>query len=362
MAQNAVGRLFRSQQSATTTLRQSVGSITQTRGISRHAVPTFTPTSSPELDQALTRFREELFIPFGLGQQQRRLMFRQKYADQLEQEPVTANLGEEEFLLRPMDPQSRPTKKEAVEVISMMKNTTDWKNLVPLLSGLRMSNRLVKSGRLEWIVRKAAEANALGVVLECAKQVERTGLRLNDVGFVQRLFFELHRKAQKAEFQGPEVAKALSIATQLVGLMERPGHVEHDVMKDPKRRPFVIGTLLELSAARALSEFGGKDVDGNVRIYSQRLLGSWSLGNFNSETADWVSVDKMLQENIPIYNGMKLALQVHGILNEKAVAPAMKNRLNELNQLFTNQLKSVPEKVQQKPTVGLVQAQLLYQG
>ncbi|PYI06119.1 hypothetical protein BO78DRAFT_344299 [Aspergillus sclerotiicarbonarius CBS 121057] len=360
MAQNAVGRLFRSQNSSS--LRQSIGSFTQTRNVSRNAVPTFTPTSSPELDQTLNRFREELFIPFGLGQQQRRLMFRQKYADRLEQEPVTANLGEEEFLLRPMDPQSRPTKNEAIEAISLMKNTTDWNNLVSLLAGLRMSNRLIKASRMEWIVRKAAEANALGVVLECAKQVERTGLRLNEVGFVQRLFFELHRKAQAAEFEGPEVAKALSIATQLVGLMERPGHVQHDVVKDPKRRPFVIGTLLELSAARALSEFGGKDQDGNVRLYSQRLLGSWSLGNFNSETTEWVAVDKMLQENIPIYNGMKLALQVHGIVNERAVAPGLKNRLNELNQLISNQVKNAPEKVQQKPTVGLVQAQLLYQG
>ncbi|RAK98931.1 uncharacterized protein BO80DRAFT_503711 [Aspergillus ibericus CBS 121593] len=360
MAQNAVGRLFRSQNSSS--LRQSIGSITQTRGISRHAVPTFTPTTSPELDQALNRFREELFIPFSLGQQQRRLMFRQKYADRLEQEPVTANLGEEEFLLRPMDPQSRPTKNEAIEVISLMKNTTDWKNLVPLLSGLRLSNRVLKSSRMEWIVRKAAEANALGVMLECAKQVERTGVQLNEVGFVQRLFFELHRKAQRAEFQGPEVTKAWSIATQLVGLMERPGHVQHDVAKDPKRRPFLIGILLELSAARALSEFGGKDQDGMVRLYSQRLLGSWPLGNFNGETTEWVAVDQMLQENIPIYNGMKLALQVQGVPHERSVAPALKNRLNELNQLIAKQLKNAPEKVQQKPTVGLVQAQLLYQG
>ncbi|GKZ20988.1 hypothetical protein AbraIFM66951_010187 [Aspergillus brasiliensis] len=360
MAQNAVGRLFRSQNS--TTLRQSIGSLTQTRNASRNAIPTFQQTSSPELDQALTRFREELFIPFGLGQDQRRLMFRQKYADRLEQEPVTANISEDEdFLLRPMDPQSRPTLKEAAEVISLMQSKEDWKNLVPFLSGLQLAKRHLKPSRLEWLVRKAGEHNALNSVVECAKQAEKTGVRLNEVGIVQRLFFELHRKAQKAEFQGQEVTKAFNMATQLVGLMERPAHAQHDVMADPKRKPFVAGTLLELSAARALSEFEGKDQGGLVRIYSSRVLGCWKMGNFASDVQDWRAVDKMLQENVPIYNGMKLALKVQGIANEKAVAPGLKNRLNELGQLIAKQKKSAPQEIQKNPSLGLEQAQLLHE-
>ncbi|KAB8274104.1 hypothetical protein BDV30DRAFT_209788 [Aspergillus minisclerotigenes] len=362
MAQNAIGRLFRGQSSST--LRQSVGTLTQKRCYSsKNAIPTFSPTSSAELDQALNRFREELFIPFGLGTQQRRLMFRQKYADRLEEEPVSVSVGEDEepFLLRPMDPQSRPTKKEIVDVVTLMQTTKDWQNLIPFLSGLRMSHRVIKSDRWEWLVRRAGQADALGIILEAAKQSERTGLRLNNVDIVQRIFFELHRKAQRGEFKDPEVSKAFTLAKQFVSLMEAPEHIEHNLQLDPKRKPFVIGTLLELSAARAINELGGNDEGDLVRSYAQRLLGSWSFGNFSRDTKNWHEVDHVLQEIVPIYNGMKLALKVNGISNDKSVAPGLKTRVNELGTLIANQKKAAPEKAVQRPTSGLEQSHLLHQ-
>ncbi|KAF9891262.1 hypothetical protein FE257_004826 [Aspergillus nanangensis] len=361
MAQNAVGRLFRGQSSST--LRQSIGTLTSKRSYSKNAIPSFSPTSSPELDQALIRFREELFIPFGLTTPQRKLMFRTKYADRLDEEPVSVSIGEDEepFLLRPMDPQSRPTIKEAWDTIALMKTTKDWQNLIPFLSGLRMSHRLVKSDRWQWLMRRAGHADALGIMLECAKQPERTGLRFRNVDIVQRYFFELHRKAQQADFQDPAVSKTLGLAKQAVTLMESPEHQEHNLELDPKRRPFVVGTLLELSAARALNVFGGKDETGDVRLYAGRLLGTWGAGTFDSEAKDWVNIDRMLQENVPIYNGMKLALQVNGISNDKTIAPALKTRVNELGMLITNQKKAASENVKQQPTLGLEQSQLLHQ-
>ncbi|KAA8647004.1 hypothetical protein EYZ11_000137 [Aspergillus tanneri] len=360
MAQITIRSLFRGQSSSA--LRQLIGAITQKRSYSKNAIPTFSPTSSPELDQAFNRFREELFIPFGLGTSQRKTMFRQKYAQKLEEEPVSVAIGEnnETFLLRPMDPQSRPTKEEIVDLISMMKTTNDWQNLLPFLSGLRMSNRRLNPNRWEWLVRKAGQADALGIVLECAKQPERTNLRLKNVGFVQRLFFELHRMAQIREFKDPAVSKALSLAKQFVSLMEAPEHIERNPELDPKRKPVVIGTLLELSAARSLNGLEGKDENGDVLAFAQRLLGSWSLGNFNSETKQWVKVDHMLQENVPIYNGMKLALQVNGISNNKSVAPGLKTRINELGTLIANQKKAAPEHIKQRPTIGFAQSQLLH--
>ncbi|KAL1970881.1 hypothetical protein VTN77DRAFT_2715 [Rasamsonia byssochlamydoides] len=358
MAQNAVGRLFRCQ----SCFRQSWTSFTQARSYSKNAIPTFPPTSSPELDQALNRFRQELFIPFGLGEKQRRLMFRQRYAHKLEEEPVTVTVGEDEkFQLRPMDPQSRPRKEEIVDVVKLMKTTKDWQNIIPFLTALRMSRRYLKLSRWEWLVRKAGEANALGIILECAKQAERTGLQLKHVDLVHRLFFALHLKAQAAEFQGEATAKALSLARQAVMLMEAPEHVNHDIQWDPKRRPSLIGVLLELSAARALNEFQGDDADGHVRAYAQRLLATWPLGSFEEEPKKWHRVDRLLQENVPIWNGIRLALQVHGIAADKALATSLKARLGELSKLIAKHQSLAPEKIQQQPSVGYKQAQLLFQ-
>ncbi|PWY90795.1 hypothetical protein BO70DRAFT_425736 [Aspergillus heteromorphus CBS 117.55] len=358
MAQNAVGRLFRSH-NATTTLRQSVGSFTQQRSASGRALPHFRTADTIEVEEALDRLREELFVPFGVGVRQRRLMFRQKYAEKLAQEPVTASVGDEEVTLRPMNPHTLPTKNEAFEAIAHMKTYNDWRNLSPLLSGLKMSNRIVKPSRMEWIVRKAGEADALGVLLGCARRAKITGMRLNDVDLVQRIFFELHRKAQRAGFQGVEASKALSFARQFTEMMESPDHVEHDITRDPKRRPFVIGTLLELAAARALSEFEGKDLKGEVRVYAQRLLACWKLGNFDREEKDWVAIDRMLQENVPILTGMKLALQVKGVSSDRTVSLSLKSHSDKLATLVANQAKLAPADVQANPSLGLQQARIL---
>lgn len=328
--------------------------------LSHPAIPTFSPTSSQELDQALNRFREELFIPFGLGEQQRKLMFRQKYSERLDDQPISVTIGEDEkFQLRPMDPQSRPRNQEITQVVSLMKTTKDWQNIIPFLAGLRMAGRVLKPNRWEWLIRKAGAADALGIILECAKQSERTGLRLNNVDVVQKFYFMLHQKAQAAELQGKGLAKALSLARQAAMLMEAPEHVVHDVQQDPKRRPFVVGVLLELSAARALNEFGGNDEGGHVRTYAQRLLATWPLGSFDAETKDWPRVDRMLQENVPIYNGMKLALQVNGIASDKAVSSGLKARVSELERLIREQKKSAPAEVKEQPTLGFKQSQLL---
>ncbi|KAI9045391.1 uncharacterized protein KD926_008818 [Aspergillus affinis] len=361
MAQNAIGKLFRGQSSGS--LRQSIGSLTQKRGYSKNGIPTFTKTSSADLDAALDHFREELFIPFGLRTSQRRTMFRQKYVDQLNEEPITVPISEtENFTLRHMDPLKMPSVKEAVDVIAKMQTTNDWQNLLPFLSGLQMSNRKIKPDRWEWVVRRAAKADALGIILECAKRSERTNLRLNDAGLVKRLFFELHRKAQEGEFKDPAITKAVKLAQQFVMLMEAPQHLDQNRDTDPKRKPAVIGVLLELSAAHALNVNSTRDEGLYVRTYAERLLGSWQFGNFSSEVKDWRSVDLMLQENVPIYNGMKLALQVHGISNENSIARGLKTRINELGILIANQKKLAPEKIQQQPSTGLEHAHLLHRG
>jgi hypothetical protein len=289
-------------------------------------------------------------------------MFRQKYADKLEEEPVTVAIGEDEnFQLRPMDPQSRPRKQEIVEVVSLMKTTKDWQNIIPFLAGLRISRRFLNQGRWEWLIRRAGEANALGIILECAKQSERTGLRLREVDVVQKLFFALHQKAQAADFKGPANTKALSLAQQAVMLMQDPKHINHKLELNPMRRPFLIGVLLELSAANVLYEFEDRDESGRVHAYAERLMATWPLGAFDAKTRDWVHIDRMLQENVPIWNGIRLALQVNGIASNRALSVPLRIHLEELGALITKQRRLASEEVRQRPTLGYKQSQLMYQ-
>lgn len=288
-------------------------------------------------------------------------MFKTKFADRLDEEQYTTVIGEndEEFQLRPMHPLTRPTLKEAFETISLMQNTQDWKNIIPFMSGLKLSKRVVKDDRWEWIIRQATEANALGIMLECAKQVDRTGFQLKNVGVVRRYYFELHRWAAKSKFSEPTVSKAFGFAKQAAELMETPQHVVRDPEVDPKRRPFVIGTLLELSAARALNQFGGQDEGGLVATYANRLQGVWSLVDTDKGTSDWPAADLRLQENVPILNGMNLALQVKGITGDESIGGWLKQEKSKLGKLVQSLTSNAPANVKEKPTIGFQQAIIL---
>lgn len=326
------------------------------------AVPTFTATSSSELDEKLNRMREELFIPFSLSVAQRKMMFKQKYADRLNEEPFTATIGDadEEFDLRPMDPQTRPTLNEAFETIALMKTPADWQNIVPFLVGLRRSNRILTDGRWEWLVRKAGGAHALGTLLECAKLADSTGFRFSRAGVAMRYFFELHRTAHSSGLSDPVVDKCLRLGQQAVSLMEDADHAVGDPALDPKRSPFTIGVLLELSAIRAINQFNGKDEDGHVAAYAQRLLGVWRRVSFNDSAKNWTDIDHMLQENVPIFNGIKLALNVKGITKNESIGPSLSKALADLGKWITSQKQKAPENVRQRPTIGYQQAASLH--
>ena len=285
-------------------------------------------------------------------------MFKTKFADRLDEEQYTTAIGEndEEFQLRPMHPLTRPTMKEAFETISLMKNTQDWKNIIPFLSGLKLSKRVVKDDRWEWIIRHATEANALGIMLEAAKQADRTGFKLSSVGIVRRYYLELHRWAAKNKFSEPTVSKAFGFAKQAAESMEWPQHVVRDPQVDPKRRPFVVGTLLELSAARALKQFDGKDEGGLVATYANRLQGVWSLVDTSKDASDWPAADLRLQEIVPILNGIDLALQIKEIADHNTIGGWLKQEKAKLKGIIQSLTAKAPENVKEKPTIGYQQA------
>ncbi|KAF3027470.1 hypothetical protein E8E15_009750 [Penicillium rubens] len=335
MAQFAMSRLFR--QSTTSPVRQSILRPMQARSYgSNAAIPTFTSTSSPELDEALERFRNELFIPLALPKRQRKSVFREKYATQLQNEPITVKISEtEEFTLTPKTRHDLPSKKDALEVLKMMVAAKNFSNLFPYLSALRMSNYAINSDRWEYIIRKTSDAGKLSTIIECARQSQRTGLSLGNKNIARRLFFELHRTAAKPNSAGNPAVKALRLAREAASLMDAPEHSVEDIQDDPKHQPFVIGTLLELSAVCA--QMNEADID-LVRGYAQKLDAAWSRGNFKDDAATSFETIERLEENLAIYNGMRLAV---GLPKAAQDTGSFKTRCNELRDVLISQLQKV---------------------
>ncbi|KAJ5794666.1 hypothetical protein N7457_001265 [Penicillium paradoxum] len=322
MAQTAMSRLFR--QSTTSSVRQSILRPAQARSYGSNsaatgtAIPTFTTTSSTELNEALDRFRNELFIPLGLPKRQRKSVFKQKYAQQLEHEPITVKISE--------------TEEEALDVLNIMVTTKNFSNLFPFLSGLRMSNYSINSNRWEYIIRKVSEAGKLSVIIECARQFQRTGLSLGDKNIARRLFFELHQTAERADFEPEATAKALKLAMEAASLMEAAEHTARDIQHDPKHQPFVIGTLLELSAACGKTELS------KVRDYAAKLDAAWSRGHFKDDAATAIEAQTRLEENLAVYNGMRLSL---GITKAAQATEAFQARCDELEPILIAQLRKI---------------------
>lgn len=329
-------------------------------------VPTFAPTSSTELDQALNRFREQLFIPFGLPRRQRRSMFKEKHAQKLVDEPITVSIGEnEEFTLRPMKLTDLPTKKEALHVLKLMSAANDYKNLVPFMSGLGMAHYEINSNKWEQLMRATNKSNKLSVILQCAQQSNRTGLQLRGIDIVRRLFFELHTMAQKGESKSEEVNKALGLTKQAIDLMESERHVDEHwrpaPSKDPLLQPFVIGTLLELSASRAINEFGGKDEANEVITTAWKLVNSKLLFRHEKAPAD-VGISQQehwLQETIPVYNGLRLSLLVHGIALDKTLHSSLTSKLEKVKAALDEQMAKYSVEDAKRPfSFGTIQASL----
>ncbi|KAJ5919679.1 hypothetical protein N7454_009514 [Penicillium verhagenii] len=334
-----MGRLFRLQG----TSRQSV-TFSQVRTFaSKSAIPTFTTTASTELNQALEHWRQDLFIPFGLPKRQRMSMFKEKHARRLEDEPITVKISEtEEYTLRPLKLSSLPKSKEAINVFRLMEAANDYKNLVPFLSGLWNAQMSISPARWQYLIRKTGSAGRLSLILECARQEKHTGLSLQNNDNTERLFFEFHRMAHEAGFKGEKVNKALKMAKQAVDIMDT---YAPSPATNPKYQPYVIGTLLELSAARALAEAGGKD-NGDVLNYARKLIASWHLGDFSTIPKDQFDAELVNQrfiESIAVCKGLQLCLSIHGLAVDKALHTAVTARLSEVKKAITAQLKAIPE-------------------
>ncbi|KAJ5775507.1 uncharacterized protein N7511_000518 [Penicillium nucicola] len=339
MAQTAVGRLFR--QSTTSSISQSVLRPSQVRSFgNKAAIPTFTPTAIPKLDQALDRFRQDLFIPLGLPKRQRKSVFKPKYAQALEHDPITVKISEnEEFTLTPKNKHELPSKKDAMEVLHMMVETRDFSNLFPFISGLRMSNYTISTDRWEYIIRKAARTGNLAAVIECANQYSRTGLSLGNMNIARRLFYELHHNASRRHFQDRTTVNALKLAERAASLMERPEHsVRGDSANDPKQQPFVIGTLLELSVACNVDD---TSLTTKVVNYSKALKANWGLGKFEDEYTTPAEKQFRAEENLAIVNAVRMGNLVS---RPNPSLVSLMPRAEALEAVLAEQLKSVKNK------------------
>ncbi|RAL66521.1 hypothetical protein DID88_006211 [Monilinia fructigena] len=320
-------------------------------------VPSFSPTSSPELDALLSKYRKNLFLPAHLSEYDQELVYGDRHAQSLLTEPVKVQIGEEEFVLEHINrlKDVPSTVKGFRQILNLMTEPKDWDNLPNLLEGLHDCKRPLSGPLSCQMIRRAGLLGRMDTVIESARRVQYTGFSLRDEEVVMQVMYWIQHKAQISGFGEKETKQALAWAEIVVDLLEDPKHAGHkgpllaEDANDVRALPEVIGILLQLAAVRAVKHTDGKDVDGKVATYTTRLLGtrydlSTSLLNMkrpeirvyskadpiNSEVANQTKTDgtdysireiqnKTLRAKnhwlvaaVPVLHGMKAAQKVFG--------------------------------------------------
>ncbi|KAJ5223420.1 hypothetical protein N7468_007962 [Penicillium chermesinum] len=307
-------------------------------------VPHFKPTQSPELDQALDYYRQNLFIPFSLPKRQKQTVFQEKHRKRLLDDPISFNISEtEEYTLRPISLWEVRQKNKVNQVLDMMIEANDFQNFGAFVRGMHNAGLRISSSRWEKLIRKIGAADQLHILLGCARRQSEIGLDLQQIGVLESLFYQFHRMAAKADFKGEQVTKALHMARQTVDLIEFYGIQNLEATSNklstlPASQPFVIATLLELSAARAIDEFGGKDQDGEALKYVRKLLANWDLVDLKpSPEAD---MNQWIGRTVSIHNGLKLSLSIQDLSLDKELQSRVKSHLTKTKNALSQQLKN----------------------
>ncbi|KAI7465892.1 hypothetical protein KC357_g7530 [Hortaea werneckii] len=292
-----------------------------------HGIPNFSETANDDLNNVLASMRSTHFIPGYLPKQERRMILGRKYRQQLQDNPVTVNVADEEVNLEWLDREKDiPNRTDLFHrAIDLMASTNNWTNLPSLLTGLKHSGAKLDEKALGKTVRKAASAGRIGIIIQCLQQSTNTGLTLRHEEVLQNVLWALHSHPQLTGWQDEEaLLHSLKAANQIALLLETPEHnpyiktTKNHILRphDPRRSPEVLALFLELAAVYSWRFQAGKDTDGKVMTYTSRLLSILSTSHLEARqlpgslTPRKSGPQREMLMGIPLWQGLSLAEKI----------------------------------------------------
>lgn len=248
------------------------------------------------------------------------MIYSAKTSAQLLSEPVHVELGpDQKHQLKPLDrTRDEPdTRKGLRRILDLMRDAQHWHNLPAFLTELQKAKRRIQPVEFERVARRASESGRQDMVMACVRQAKDTGLVLRELGVAREVMWSAHVRAMQAGWDEEGTRGALRQAELIMTQLDNKTHVGKLRLwdKDARRRPEVLGVLLELAAVRAARHLDGKDTDGKVKKYALPLLASWRIVKYQPEKVkEAVRPDAEaameLQGLAPAWKGMELAVEV----------------------------------------------------
>jgi len=155
---------------------------------------------------------------------------------------------------------------------------------------------------------------------------------LHDPEIVTELMWQLQKKAADADWNEKQTKQALVWAEMVADMLEDPRHSGSRIVSevDPQTLPEVIGILLQLAGMRVSKHLEGKDEDGKVAKYAERLLAT------DLKVRRWASAQEQnqsLSALVPILHGMNVASTL--LPSDKKMSQELKSRVPEVEKTVT---------------------------
>ncbi|KAI6380885.1 hypothetical protein MCOR25_001409 [Pyricularia grisea] len=333
----------------------------------------FSKSRKPELNELLTTMRDKILLPCYIPADQRKLLVRTKNKEKLAKNPVVLEVDEKIYKFGYRDPRvDNPSPRGTMmKAIKLMDTDRDFNNLNLLLEGLHSVAKIKwqKPWDMPRIVRRAGYHGQVLKILEAARRVEATGMKLDDAEVVSELMYWIQERAfglrpEADHWTQKGTAQALKWADMVVDMLHLP---EHKPAVTPKGQPGglafmydpkVRGAQLHLAAALAVKhpQPENPDVDAaqrkRVTELATGLTHSWPAGKGLREIHPPVINDKgyryflshdggFLRVAAPILHGLELAMTIV----EPELAEQLKSRRDALAAEVDEVIAKRPEKV-----------------
>jgi hypothetical protein len=161
-----------------------------------------------------------------------------------------------------------------------METPRDFDQFNRLLAGFTHAGDKPDPAVLAALSRVLAGKGQLGVLLEAARQVKRTGFQVGSPTVVHTLLTWAQVKALDAGWARAETEKALKWSRHILEMSALDAHKfvhkRRPVLHFPLHRdPIALTAPLHLAAALAVGHEGGLDLDKQVSLYARQLVHVW---------------------------------------------------------------------------------------
>lgn len=231
----------------------------------------------------------KIILPSFLHLEQQVKLKKQKYARQLQADPIQMEIDGKILRFRHVDFKDMPnTHKNITKAISQFKTDEDFHNLRPLLEGLHHAGRKFPIEFFARIIRLVCMQGRVYDMIEAARRVSLTGLKLDTSEKINELLHWIQMKAIDSEWNKTETAQALKWTQLVMDMLEDEKHqptvgVKCKVKWMDEQLPFsrdaqVLLAELHLAAAMVVKCGAGEETRDRVNKLAKEITRLWPQG------------------------------------------------------------------------------------